>query len=545
MRSLVIVISFLLSLAGHAQYNESIPSLTDLSIDSLRQEIKEALFSSETMPQFAEAADTSFSVNSLSSYYSSSENVLATEEHKLTLKHGFTSSIYYIRSSKSNGLNIPVIYHSGHGFGVFREDDIVNNKYGLYTGRVMDFFLSRGFDVIGIDMPMFALNEWPDSVVENNIEYPILSHNDIFYLKNPFYYFLSPIKSAVDYFQIKYGYKEFIMFGLSGGGWATTVYSAMDPRIRLSFPVAGSIPIPLRTEERDYGDMEQYYMPFYDRFNYSTLYTLGAAGKQREQYQILNKYDDCCFAFDAEKYWADSVRQAISQAKLGGNYGFFYDTFALDHRISSVAMDSIYSHIMNNMLIDTLLAMNKIQSSRQDMSICAEDSFLLSIMNYGNNQIQWFRNDTLLTREEGNTIIVTDTGSYYAKLANTSGAVVNTEISVVKYSEGFKKPIIRKFNNMLVASVSEAGAENLWYYNDQPTSSSSLQYIHSPKAGKYTLRKKRGACISDISDPFYYGFSVFPNPAKTFINVRVDSEISAASYSIKTIEGKILKSGKL
>jgi hypothetical protein len=32
------------------------------------------------------------------------------------------------------------------------------------------------------------------------------------------------------------------MFGLSGGGWSTTIAAALDPRITLSVPVAGSVP---------------------------------------------------------------------------------------------------------------------------------------------------------------------------------------------------------------------------------------------------------------------------------------------------------------
>ena len=31
------------------------------------------------------------------------------------------------------------------------------------------------------------------------------------------------------------------MIGLSGGGWSTTVAAALDPRIGLSLPVAGSV----------------------------------------------------------------------------------------------------------------------------------------------------------------------------------------------------------------------------------------------------------------------------------------------------------------
>ena len=36
------------------------------------------------------------------------------------------------------------------------------------------------------------------------------------------------------------------MIGLSGGGWTTTVAAAIDPRVGLSIPVAGSLPFDMR-----------------------------------------------------------------------------------------------------------------------------------------------------------------------------------------------------------------------------------------------------------------------------------------------------------
>jgi hypothetical protein len=69
------------------------------------------------------------------------------------------------------------------------------------------------------------------------------------------------------------------MLGLSGGGWTTTIYSAIDKRITQSFEVAGSIPIPYRINFSDVGDREQNFDEFYTSFNYSTLYTLAASGK--------------------------------------------------------------------------------------------------------------------------------------------------------------------------------------------------------------------------------------------------------------------------
>src|SRR5436189_4849979 len=84
------------------------------------------------------------------------------------------------------------------------------------------------------------------------------------------------------------------MVGLSGGGWTTTICAAIDPRIRFSFPVAGTIPLALRTGG-SVGDREQYEPSFYRIAGYPDLYILGSQGHGRKQVQILVRRDDCCF----------------------------------------------------------------------------------------------------------------------------------------------------------------------------------------------------------------------------------------------------------
>ena len=52
---------------------------------------------------------------------------------------------------------------------------------------------------------------------------------------------------------MEYNFKRYSMIGLSGGGWTTVVYAAIDERISDSFSVAGSIPFYLRVDEQRYG----------------------------------------------------------------------------------------------------------------------------------------------------------------------------------------------------------------------------------------------------------------------------------------------------
>ena len=55
-------------------------------------------------------------------------------------------------------------------------------------------------------------------------------------------FFVEPVILTINYAKQVLGYKRVVMMGLSGGGWTTTMAAALDPRIELSIPVAGSIP---------------------------------------------------------------------------------------------------------------------------------------------------------------------------------------------------------------------------------------------------------------------------------------------------------------
>ncbi|HEY4335375.1 MAG TPA: hypothetical protein VGM89_05745 [Puia sp.] len=260
------------------------------------------------------------------------------------LRHGFTSVVYILHPLKSNRLQVPVIYHSGHQIVFFHEDRHTNDS-GAYAISVLDFFLDKGFDVIGISMPLVGYNYHPLEVKENGQVFPITCHDDVFQLENPFYYFLEPIRATIDFLSSEEGYKRFIMMGLSGGGWSTTVYSAIDERVWLSFPVAGSIPNAMRVSPRDVGDKEQYLADFYNRFNYPTLYTLAAEGPGRLSCQILNEKDECCFAFNGDNYWVPDVQLRLAQMHEPGQFHFFFDRCAPFHKVSAAATNKIYEEI--------------------------------------------------------------------------------------------------------------------------------------------------------------------------------------------------------
>ena len=86
------------------------------------------------------------------------------------------------------------------------------------------------------------------------------------------------------------------MIGISGGGWTAVIYPAIDQRISHATSVAGSIPLELRTLQRDIGDYEQRLPELYRIANYYDLYVLASFGTDKKLTQVFNYEDECCFA---------------------------------------------------------------------------------------------------------------------------------------------------------------------------------------------------------------------------------------------------------
>lgn len=537
---LTICLWMVVSILSHAQV-EQILEIDSSNIQSIRNEISDAVYGDEPIPEFHLITNKDSSVSVLESMYPP-DNLGSMETGIVNMKHGFTSKIYIMHPLHDNGMNVPIIYHSGHGLGVFREDALYNFAEDSAIGKLtIGHFLSKGFTVVGIDMPFFGENTWPPEVMENNYLYPMYGHDDLFYLANPFYYFLAPVKSVIDYLQSERHYNEFIMYGLSGGGWTTTLYSAMDPRIRISFPVAGSIPIPLRTDPRDLGDMEQYFPPFYDRFNYSTLYFLGAAGAGREQYQILIKKDNCCFAFDGQMLWENDVKDALANSGMPGSFEFFFDTVSNTHRISALALDSMQYHIIADVIDEKLEEAFLLRSSRASNRICDNDTIQLYFLQTGTNQFEWYRNGQQIDTAASHSIQVSRGGSYNAVVRNISGGVISTRTIEVEKQNIFSRPIISRSGGKLYSSYSSG---NTWYLDGRRVVSSDSNSLALSKPGRYLVRVSESTCTSDFSEPYDFGVTIFPNPSSFNLTVRLSRDLQTVYYSLRTMQGSEVLKGE-
>ena len=240
-----------------------------------------------------------------------------------------------------------VIVHHGHACTF--DDDPSPRDIGYGLQRTIKALLREGYGVLGVFMP----HQRPGDCSGG--------HDAMFKLTttgSPIKHFLEPTAISLNYLKGRSRsghfpkYRGFHMIGLSGGGWTTTIYAAIDPTIRYSFPVAGTIPLYLRSGG-SIGDREQFEPSFYSMVGYPDLYILGGQGQGRKQVQILVRRDDCCFGeaqHDAKTIgseYAEAMHGYERRVQAGlkeigaGSFHLEIDETAPSHMISHHAIEKV------------------------------------------------------------------------------------------------------------------------------------------------------------------------------------------------------------
>ena len=158
------------------------------------------------------------------------------------------------------------------------------------VARLVQAATERGADVLYLQLPLGSTRDHDALGAEQTRNF------------HPLRYFLEPAVVALnEYLATEPAPLTIVATGISGGGWLTVMLSALDTRIRASFPVAGSLPMALRTPglTADQGDWEQRLRGLtwdgVHQVEYLDLYLMGASDG-RTQVQINNELDTCCFA---------------------------------------------------------------------------------------------------------------------------------------------------------------------------------------------------------------------------------------------------------
>lgn len=276
-------------------------------------------------------------------------NLKHVDSIKIDMEHGFTSTAYHFVPEKSN--NRLFIYHQGHHKEGFL-------KRGM---KVITRLVEEGYAVLAFSMPATGINESPAKVNvgkyawENREDQSTVDiHTSYRRLENPTFsplkLYLHPLTVGLNYALSTYTYERVSMMGISGGGWTTTIYAALDTRIRSSYPVAGTLPAYLfeiypnailnDNTDNDPKGYEYGHEIFMD-VGYLKLYVLGAVGKGRYRRQILNQFDRCCAKGVSAYSYAPYVSESVTSLGVGGNYSLAILP-QMEHAIGEAALAVIF-----------------------------------------------------------------------------------------------------------------------------------------------------------------------------------------------------------
>ena len=264
--------------------------------------------------------------------YQNISNLKSIEKLNIQMDYEVNSIAYLFLTDNSN--NKLIIYHQGH------DGDFISGKDSI------TFLINEGYSVLALSMPLLGMNNQP--IIDLNdfgkIKFTNHSHFHLLESSNfsPVKFFVEPIGVSLDYLDENFDFNSYHMLGISGGGWTTVLFSAIDDRISQNYSVAGSFPMFMRSDSKNIGDYEQTIPELYSIANYLELYTMGSFGNERKLILIYNEFDPCCFSgnFYEEYPFSDILKNKI--AEIGeGHFDVIIDKEQNRHIISNEILSNI------------------------------------------------------------------------------------------------------------------------------------------------------------------------------------------------------------
>ena len=241
-----------------------------------------------------------------------------TDIYEAKLAFGCASKIYLFHpKSQSARQNSLFIFHQGH--------------HGMWTPNLhlIKALLHAEFHVAAFQMPFrgenacnFDFDDQRTGTINvkkhKNFQLVPMFHEQTGI--HPLSFFLAPLQSFINFADQELGFDEYYMAGISGGGWTTTVYSAIDRRIRTAFSIAGDAPYSWNAIQENFGDYEEMFM--LNLGSYYELYILDVLNGNefnRNKYNLYNSFDRCCF--QSFKFDLSSLQDAVNRTieRLGGD----------------------------------------------------------------------------------------------------------------------------------------------------------------------------------------------------------------------------------
>ena len=265
--------------------------------------------------------------------YQNLSNLQSIDKLNIEMDYQINSIAYLFLAENSN--NNLVIYHQGHA------GDFIAGKDSI------EFLINEGYSVLALSMPLLGMNNQPIIDLDNFGKIKLTNHRQLPLLEfsdfSPVKFFVEPIGVSLNYLDQNFNFNSYYMLGISGGGWTTVLFSAIDNRISESYSVAGSFPMFMRSDSKNIGDYEQIIPELYTITNYLELYIMGSFGNERKLVLIHNEFDPCCFSgSDYEQFpFGDVLKNKITN--IGeGKFDVIIDRDQNKHIISNDILSDIF-----------------------------------------------------------------------------------------------------------------------------------------------------------------------------------------------------------
>ena len=257
----------------------------------------------------------------------------------------FTMTVYVLHPTNRSAAERLAIVQQGH-----------SHEMGGGIDRTIAYLLQEGLTVAAMQMPLAGWNVHRDGRLPGGKRFHFQDqltggHNEMFAQLadevggEAFRFFLEPVVETINWQRRRAPGGDVSMIGLSGGGWTTSMAAALDTRIAVSVPVAGSSPLYHRNADPgSRGDAEQIYAPLYDEniapdgsgggvATWLEIYALGGYGAGRRQIMATNFGDTCCFSGDFANDFKDLVAERTTELGAGA-WEYYRDDTHAEHKIS-------------------------------------------------------------------------------------------------------------------------------------------------------------------------------------------------------------------
>lgn len=221
-------------------------------------------------------------------------------------------------------INKLLIYSQGHGWIVK-----ANPYFYKYFKIIKELFKKEGFDILALSMTGRGFNAgkviFPTAYGQTEFGSSRAKYHQVYsYYKDEKFPSIKPLSLILsgNYYLIQNlikDYDQVVMMGNSGGGWYTTMYSALIPEIQISYSFGGSFPKNFGILSHKYaGDWEHIYPSIWKNYDYWHFYFLSLIDNKknlnRKHHLVYNDKDPCCYNNPYAKYF----KQVSDSLKIPG-----------------------------------------------------------------------------------------------------------------------------------------------------------------------------------------------------------------------------------